>query len=181
MYSSKFYREEANRIHESVNHKYDGYPYVLHLDACHAVKEEFKADLLNKINELGLNDDNICEKIDRAIYFHDVEEDCRMTYNDIKHIIGEFYADIVHAVTNEKGKTRKERAGRSYYLNIRKTPLANFVKICDRIANVRYSRMMGSSMFRKYYSENEHFMVGVNIDDFPNMKNCLIDLFKEYE
>ena len=101
-----------------------------------------------------------------------------MTYNDIKKLIGEFSTEIVHAVTNEKGKTREERANKTYYLNIRKVPMASFVKMCDRIANVRYSKLIGSRMYEKYKRENEHFMVGVDADQFPKMKQCLIDLFK---
>ena len=174
-------RELAKQLHESVNHKYDGYNYVLHLDACYAVKREFRDEMLHRLTELNLTPHIYEKQIEDDIYFHDVEEDCRMTYNDIKKLIGEFSAEIVHAVTNEKGKTREERVNKTYYLNIRKVPMASFVKMCDRIANVRYSKLMGSRMYEKYKRENEHFMVGVDADQFPNMKNCLIDLFKEYE
>jgi hypothetical protein len=44
------------------------------------------------------------------------------------------------------------------YQDIRNTPGATFVKLCDRIANVLYSRMMGSDMFKKYKDENPHFI-----------------------
>jgi hypothetical protein len=32
-------------------------------------------------------------------------------------------------------------------------------------------------MFEKYKAENEHFMESVNADDFPKMKQHLINLF----
>jgi hypothetical protein len=48
-------------------------------------------------------------------------------------------AEIVYALTNEKGRTRHERAGEKYYKGIRETPYAPFVKLCDRLANVTYS------------------------------------------
>jgi len=66
-------------------------------------------------------------------------------------------ADIIYAVSNEKGKNRKERANDKYYEGIRQTEGASFVKICDRIANVQYSKMTGSKMFEMYKKENEHF------------------------
>ena len=44
------------------------------------------------------------------------------------------------------------------YEDIRNTPGAIFVKLCDRIANVQYGKMMGSSMFKKYKAENPHFL-----------------------
>lgn len=195
-------REKAKEIHGSVNHKYSGYDYVLHLDAVKAAFLEFEDEIdvlftvktakitaefpvsdiyLNTMmNQLYTEKPELLtnEIISRAVFFHDVEEDCRMTYNDIKAIIGETAADIVHAVTNHKGKTRKERANADYYEEIRETPGASFVKMCDRIANVRFSRLMGSTMFSKYQEENQHFMKMVDADRFPKMKECLINLFK---
>jgi hypothetical protein len=56
----------------------------------------------------------------------------------VKNHLDEGAADIIYAVTNDKGKNRKERAGVKYYEGIRKTPGAVFVKLCDRIANVQY-------------------------------------------
>ena len=48
-------------------------------------------------------------------------------------------AEIVYALTNDKGRTRAERAGEKYFQGIRSTPYAPFVKLCDRLANVTYS------------------------------------------
>ena len=81
-------------------------------------------------------------------------------------------------MTDKKGKTREERAEDRYCEDIRNTPGASFVKMCDRIANVRYSKLIGSSMFDKYKKENENFMKKVDADRFPKMKQCLINLFK---
>ena len=72
----------------------------------------------------------------------------------------------------------ERRANDKYYNDICNTPGASFVKMCDRIANVRYSKLKGSSMFDKYKKENENFMKKVDADRFPRMKQCLIDLFK---
>jgi (p)ppGpp synthase/HD superfamily hydrolase len=93
-----------------------------------------------------------------AVYFHDAIEDARMTYNDVRKLIGERAADAVYAVTNEKGKNRAERANDKYYQGIRETPLATFVKLCDRIANVKYGLMVGSHMAEMYGKENPDFV-----------------------
>ena len=68
-----------------------------------------------------------------------------------------YIVDIIYAVTNEKGKNRNERANEKYYEGIRSTPGAVFVKLCDRIANVQYSKMMKSRMFEVYGKEQFEF------------------------
>jgi len=77
----------------------------------------------------------------------------------VKNQLGEEVADIVYAVTNDKGKNRKERAGDKYYEGIRNTPGAVFVKLCDRIANVQYGKMTKSRMFEMYKKENSEFIL----------------------
>ena len=69
-------------------------------------------------------------------------------------------ADIVYACTNEKGKNRDERANDKYYEGIRTTSYAPFIKLCDRLANVRYSTLfdVNSKMAKVYKKEHEHFI-----------------------
>jgi (p)ppGpp synthase/HD superfamily hydrolase len=98
-----------------------------------------------------------------ACWGHDLIEDCRVSYNDVKDALGQEVADIIYAVSNEKGKTRKERANDKYYEGIRYTPGAVFVKLCDRIANVQYSKMTGSRMFEMYKKENVEFTKALNL------------------
>ena len=130
---------------------------------------------MEKVIKSNLND-NI---LSSACYLHDVLEDTRETYNDLlKKDLYKETVEIVYALTNEKGRNRAERASDLYYKGIRETPGASFVKMCDRIANVRYSRMMGSSMFEKYRKENSQFMEKVDAQRFPKMSECLINLFE---
>jgi (p)ppGpp synthase/HD superfamily hydrolase len=75
----------------------------------------------------------------------------------VKTQFDEEVADIIYAVTNDKGKNRKERAGDKYYEGIKNTPGAVFVKLCDRIANVQYGKMTKSRMFEMYKNENSDF------------------------
>lgn len=133
--------------HKNTNHFYDTYlPYEFHL---RMVVEVFK-----KFKHLIEDADNI----ELACWGHDLIEDTRTSYNDCKEALGVEAADVIYAVSNEKGKNRKERANDKYYSGIRNTPNAVFVKLCDRIANVQYSKMSGSRMFEMYKKENQYFI-----------------------
>jgi (p)ppGpp synthase/HD superfamily hydrolase len=151
--------------HKETNHMYDTYlPYEFHLRMVANVgntykhlldgyKEYYTGDLIvNPVQQISLL--SACMT---ACWGHDLIEDCRVSYNDVKDALGQEAADIIYAVTNEKGKNRKERANDKYYEGIRNTPGAVFVKLCDRIANVQYSKMTGSRMFEMYKKENTEF------------------------
>ena len=119
----------------------------------------------------------------RATWGHDLIEDCRVSYNDVKNHLGQEAADIIYAVTNEKGKNRSERANNKYYEGIRNTPGAVFVKLCDRIANVQYSKMTKSRMFEMYEKELDSFISRMGYDDsnthpYYEMFSYLINLFE---
>ena len=107
-------------------------------------------------------------------YFHDSIEDARLSYNDVmrqaRQLMTEEQAlmgvEIVYALTNDKGRTRAERAGEKYYKGIRETPYAPFVKLCDRLANVTYSceadGHRGTRMKDVYKGEMHHFLMSIN-------------------
>ena len=133
-------RKVAHELHQSVNQTYgDNLPYGYHLDM-----------VVEAISQYG---HLVCAREDDVLplffagFFHDSIEDARLTYNDVLHqaraLLTEEQAlmatEIVYALTNDKGRTRAERAGEKYYKGIRETPYAPFVKLCDRLANVAYS------------------------------------------
>ena len=155
--------------HRKTNHFYDTYlPYEFHLRMVNHTAEQWKHLLDDKLDYFT-GKENVGARGDETVtlrtacllatWGHDLIEDARVSYNDVKDNLGQEVADIVYAVTNEKGKTRKERANDKYYEGIRSTPGAVFVKLCDRIANVQYSKMTGSRMFEMYKKENINFMV----------------------
>jgi (p)ppGpp synthase/HD superfamily hydrolase len=164
--------------HSSSNHMYDKYlPYEFHLRMVVNVYEKFK-DILD--NHHGVIDNQV--NVYLACWAHDTIEDTRVSYNDVKENLGEGVADIVYSVTNEKGRNRKERANKKYYEGIRSTPGGVFVKLCDRIANVQYSKMTGSRMFEMYQKENIDFMVSLGRqvgNDYEEMYQYLIKLLFE--
>lgn len=144
--------EWCKQQHRNTNHLYDNYlPYEFHLNMVANVANRFLNLPPNQWSDLVI-----------ACYGHDLIEDTRNTYNDVKESLGEYVADIIYAVTNEKGKNRKQRANDKYYNDILDTPGATFVKLCDRIANIEYSKMTHSKMFEMYKKENNDFMMLMN-------------------
>ena len=141
-------RSYAIGCHERTLHLYDGKPYVTHL--------QMVVDTANKFIYLVPLEHR--DNVVAACWVHDVIEDCRQTYNDVKKQTNEEIAELAYALTNEKGRTRKERANDKYYDGIRQTPFASFVKVCDRIANYEYSKKQSSAMVGVYEKEMQEFI-----------------------
>lgn len=134
--------------HRKVNHFYDTYlPYEFHLRmVVQACKDFIHVP------------ENMWSSLETACWGHDLIEDTRTSYNECVYNLGGEVSDIIYAVTNEKGKTRKERANDKYYDGILNTKGAVFVKLCDRIANIQYSKLTKSRMFEMYKNENKSFI-----------------------
>lgn len=160
-------RKYAIKCHRDASHLYDGLPYWNHLYAVVGVAERFG----------HLIPQESWETVISSCWCHDVIEDTRQTYNDVKAATNEQVAEIVYALTNEKGKNRKERANAKYYFGIKTTPFATFVKMCDRIANVEYSIQTGSRMYEVYQKERE-FAATLYDRHYLEMFEHLQDLLK---
>lgn len=145
--------EEIYHIHDVVcNQKYDGYlPYSFHLKA--VVKQAKKYSESTGFVFL--------EPILIAAAGHDLIEDARMTYNDVVNLTSQIVANIVYCCTEEKGKNRAERHSEKFLIELRQNKFGVFVKLCDIMANVLYSKLTTSSMFDRYQKE------------FPRLKECL--------
>jgi (p)ppGpp synthase/HD superfamily hydrolase len=169
--------------HVKTNHWYDEYlPYEFHL----RMVAQAAKDFVHLVPDSNDGESTNREAITMAAYGHDLIEDTRVSYNDVKEILGLQAADIIYAVSNEKGKNRKERANDKYYEGIRNTPGAVFVKLCDRIANVQYSKMTKSRMFEMYKKENDAFMEQLGwsagkkyLHEYADMFIYLINLFEK--
>lgn len=179
--------------HKNTNHFYDTYlPYEFHLRMVNQVAKDFQ-NLLDDTKDYFTGEDfrgpmqdqmTLREACLLATWGHDLIEDTRVSYNDVKTHLGQEAADIVFAVTNEKGKNRKERANDKYYEGIRNTKGAVFVKLCDRIANVQYSKMTKSRMFEMYKKENDDFLIKMGWNDsnthpYFQMFSYLTNLFND--
>ena len=184
-------RLSAHRLHQSVNQTYGGgLPYGYHLDMV--------AEGVRSFGHLVCVSDDDVLPLFFAAYYHDSIEDARQTYNDVMNTARTMMTEeqslmateIVYALTNDKGRTRAERAGERYYQGIRQTPYAPFVKLCDRLANISFSCASEGSenvrMREVYNQEVPHFLSAINPhSDDPRFKvpkemvhelaECLID------
>lgn len=160
-------KESAHALHASVNQTYDKvHPYGFHLDMV--------ADSVYKFGHLVCASEADVVPLFFGAYYHDSMEDARQTYNDVMRTAKKWMSDdqaltateIVYALTNDKGRTRAERAGDKYYRGIRETAYAPFVKLADRLANVTYSFTHGNDanvhMKQVYKSELPHFLEAIN-------------------
>ena len=162
-------RDAAFALHASVGQTYSGQlPYSYHLGMV--------ADAAMKYGAEVVTDEQDILPVIFGAYYHDSIEDARLTYNDVTKIAKQFMnesqaimaAEVVYALTNDKGRTRAERAGEHYYAGIRATPYAPFVKLCDRLANMTHSFTAtdGSNnrMRTVYQQEWEHFRQSITVE-----------------
>lgn len=165
-------KQSAHQLHEHVNQHYDKvHPYGFHLDM--VVRYVYKYG-----HEVCASEQDVLPLFFGA-YYHDSIEDARLTYNDVMKTARQYMseeqalmaAEIAYALTNDKGRTRAERAGEKYYLGIRETPYAPFVKLADRLANISYSFSHGNEanahMKEVYGKELPHFLeaIATNTND----------------
>ena len=162
-------QKSAHALHKHVNQTYDKvHPYGFHLDMV--------ADAVKKYGHI------VCDKEDDVVplffgaFYHDSIEDARLTYNDVRRTAEQWMnsgqafmaAEMVYALTNEKGRTRNERANDRYYQGIRDTVYAPFLKLADRLANITYScsnpNEANSHMRKVYQSEWPHFLESITSD-----------------
>ena len=169
-------RQQAHDLHQSVNQTYgDNLPYGFHLDmVAEGVRDYGHLVCASEADVLPLF---------FGAYFHDCIEDARQSYHDVlgraKKLFDDDHAlmaaEIVYALTNDKGRTRAERAGDRYYEGIRTTPYAPFVKLCDRLANVTYSCSIDGGKFDRmrevYKNEMGEFLMSISTEsDDPRLK-----------
>lgn len=160
-------RESAHALHANVNQTYDNiHPYGFHLDMV--------ADSVRKFGHQVCADETDVPAIFFGAYYHDSMEDARQTYNDVTQTAKKWMDDkqslmateIAYALTNDKGRTRAERAGEKYYQGIRETPYAPFMKLADRLANITYSftnSNEGNARMKKtYLAELPHFLEAID-------------------
>ena len=159
-------RQTAWDLHRSVGQTYgDTLPYGHHLDMV--------VDDIRRFGYLVAVEENDVLPLVFGGYYHDSIEDARQTYNDVMKAARRWMSDeqalvateIVYALTNDKGRSREERAGERYYAGIRETPFAPFVKLCDRFANVAHScrsKDANNQRMKGIYSkEMPHFLSNI--------------------
>lgn len=146
--------------HFRVGQKYDGLPYHVHLELVVRYAKKY----------IHLIPEQYRDAVIVGAWGHDTIEDTGITWNDARKNLGELEADIIFAATNEKGKVRKDRANDKYYNEIFENHLFVFVKLCDRLANMYYSKTHGNQgMYETYKKELPNFKEKLYVKDFDVM------------
>ena len=114
-------RHAAHEAHAAVNQFYGvDLPYSYHLDGVAELVARYGGEVCTRVEDVLA--------VMFGAWFHDSIEDARLTYNDVRKRARSLgldeaqafmAAEIVYALTNEKGRTRAERAGVKYYEGIR--------------------------------------------------------------
>lgn len=147
----------------------------MHLRYVVAQFYRFKHLLRNDWNDKRVY--NVDAVVEMGCWGHDLIEDARATYNDIKDLVGTEIADIIYCCTEEKGKDRPGRHPEKYYLELAENKLAIFVKLCDIMANVTYSILTKSSMYEKHKIEHEKTKQYLYREEYKEMFDHLDKLF----
>lgn len=127
------------------NQTYGDYPFITHLE---------------NVIDVSLSLGYVDEEILIGCILHDIIEDTSVNYHQIKESFGENIAEIVYAVTDEIGRTRKERKYKTYS-KIRKNKKSIVVKLCDRISNIEKSILYDSKKLKMYLNEHKSFKKGI--------------------
>lgn len=122
--------------------KYHDKPYEVHLMMVYNVAQKY-------IDNIPVS---YIMPVLSACFTHDIIEDCkRASYETLRHLFGTEVANITRAVTKVNGESPKE-----YFKKIAQTRFAPFIKVCDRIANVKYG-VEHHNLLQKYIDENTLF------------------------
>jgi hypothetical protein len=140
--------EFFKNLHDiEVNQKYnDNLPYSFHLEMVSKQAKLFE----HLISNLSKED---WEAVWIGIWGHDSIEDARLSYNDVVNKFGKREGDIIYLCTEHRGRDREERKPKIFYEELSNDNLATFVKLCDIIANTKFSILTNSRMLVKYKSE----------------------------
>ena len=172
----------AHTAHSDVNQFYgNGLPYSYHLDSV--------AEYVRRYGHFVCNLHQDVLPLMFGAYFHDSIEDARLSYNDVtkkaleiglSDVQAYMGAEIVYALTNEKGRTREERANQRYYEGIRLTPYAPFCKMCDRLANLNFSAQQidksNIHMLEVYRNELPHFITAIQPEKGMDIRRLVPDI-----
>lgn len=124
-------------VKKHADQKYGEHPYSFHLDSVYSIVVEM---------QLG-------EDYEIAAYLHDVLEDTETTKEEIEQEFGSHIANLVDAVSGF-GATRHERhedMKRKMILY----PLSINLKMSDRLANLRSSKVNKPKLFITYRKEHD--------------------------
>lgn len=167
LYKVKLAYELARIKH--INDTYGEYPYWKHLKDVYGIL----------FDNIELIPEELRERLLIAAPLHDIIEDTDTSYEDIKREFGLDVAECVYAVTDELGRNRRERKKKTYP-KLRDYGPAHYLKIADRIANIRSCiEDKNFGMFLMYRKEQKDFTGSVRVKGVADSFWDLLD--KEFE
>lgn len=114
-------------------------PYYYHLDMVHAIVVYF-----------GLS-----EEYEIAAYLHDLLEDTSIKKQQLARNFSEEIAEMVFCVSGF-GETRQEKQ-KDIHNKLQTNIKSINLKMCDRLANLRTSKLNKPKLFQRYCKEHELF------------------------
>ena len=151
--------QDASTLHDLSNKRYGDFNYIVHLINVLDITVKYGSFIAENEEQLVA----LCV----AACFHDVIEDTPYSLEELRIYLtdkqfGEnvtnMVCEIVDALTT-RGTTRKERHSPAYYERIRSVWGASFVKMADRLANMKMSYLFNSSLLKMYQKEADIFKI----------------------
>lgn len=158
----------AALIHEG--QRYGANPYTMHLDMVYLAAIEYLPFFQGK----GIN------YLIGLCYFHDALEDCPDKEPQIQAALtAEQYNDVVLLTRTCK---RSDKAGMAlYYKNLRQSREAHYVKICDRYANISFSRFANNrKKLTMYQTEHRIFCQELYMEKYKIIFDKMQELLNDF-
>lgn len=114
--------------------------------------------------------------IQAACWLHDTLEDTKATYRQLLDEFGFEVAELVYAVTDELGRNRRERKRKTYQKIFEYGKDAALLKLCDRVANIHYSKTQNKKLFLMYHQDHYEFS-----QLYKQLNLCNNLLYQRYE
>lgn len=136
----------AQKCYDNANCEYGGGNYYIHINLVGDVLKKYK-HVFKSTDDLYITS---C-----AVPTHDLIEEAKQSFNNIKDVCGKDVAKITLLVTDVPAENRLMK----HLLTMGKTVgdhRAIILKMCDIYANASFSKKCGSSMYSKYVREYQY-------------------------
>lgn len=158
----------AYNVDTLVRHKYDGKHYSFHTNLVYYYTKKYKSLVRPEYRE----------GVFAAAFTHDLIEDCGETFNDVKAETSDYVARLTSAMTTYvHGHSRNERAPESYYDRLKDVEYGDYLKICDRLANIKISTTKERRMAEMYAKEHKKFKERLFKSKYSMMFEEMEDMF----
>ena len=159
----------AITTHDAVNQSYGNTSYMRHLQMVYLLAKFFRGVLPEKHHNVVLS----------AAWCHDLIRDARQSFTDIRKATNLLTAEIVYAVTPLKGKIRAERYSPQYFAEVRGTLYADYIVICDRMAEIVFAQKNNDPMYKVYEYEHTYFKAMLYKEKYEPLFDYIEKVFKK--